>query len=788
MRNRPHASIAVRLIVGAIVLVGAVVLATTDLGGSGDEPPPSQAGEPDSGDEVVVRSGGDPGRDRRESASDPSAPEIEAVFVRRGIARRYETGEPVPGATVRVLFEDDPERMVVADEEGRFTIPFDREGSCQIVGFAEGFVCEPYPALRISSESESGPIELLFRAPASLVVRVVDQEGRAIEGAEVEAALGQVEGRPHWTAFSERSESRVVRGTTDAEGEAFLRPLIPGSYGLIARADGFHAAASVLSTGSEPFELRLSAVQPGLRVRVVDADGELVSVKRVWLEASRRDLEGPWSLVEEQLPDGAEIGEFDVAVRVTRPVRVVVAPDGYPFLRSEPVAEPIGGEVELRVTEGFEITGRVVDSSGQPIGQARVAEVGLRETSRFAFTETDESGRFVLHLPDPPIRLRASALGYFARERKFVSGEGRTVDLDDLSLESGVEVTAGGARVDGEIEGLQVSLQGLRIDRNGPRGRGLETDGSGRWHCVAPGEGVVRWQARARGERRLVDVVEPVAVTVDPRAGDPVEVRFPLEALPLLRVRFTIDGTPARFALLKARHREFELSTESAGRESGEYVVRLPPGAIEIGIQSDARNRFVPVADYQLESGSAGRLDLELRTARVQGRLIDRETGRPAPHSQVTMQVRRGGELVTLGSFRADSDGVFDSGPRLVHPEDFASLSLLVQTRIHELTEISDISRFDTDGTTQVGDVMLERGCELAVLMTGEQDLPAGLQVVFVRGDRRITERFRGRAAEFDGLPAGSAELVLLGADGEELGRRPVALTRGLPNLIRWTL
>lgn len=228
---------------------------------------------------------------------------------------------------------------------------------------------------------------------------------------------------------SARAAERNV--STNADG-TFTFTTAPGSFGLMARADG-HGSAPVLTTGGEVV-LRL-VPDATLQGAVRDEQGAPVPMFSVLLQWKQGALETTGARAHHVVDtDGA----FVIAPVTTGTLEVVVAAAG--FAPSTPqVVELAPGEtrsLEFTLGRGVQVLGSVVSrGSRSPLRGARVSLERSADDTALPLARCDENGRFALLGLTPGRRsLFAEAEGHDARLLSLeVSSSGATGLVIDLT-------------------------------------------------------------------------------------------------------------------------------------------------------------------------------------------------------------------------------------------------------------------------------------------------------------------------------------------------------------------
>ncbi|MEM8883356.1 MAG: sigma-70 family RNA polymerase sigma factor [Planctomycetota bacterium] len=574
-------------------------------------------------------------------------------------------GSPAAGAVVaahpyepdRYWISEAPRRArprgrVTCDVEGAFETAVEPGRSVLLVAVHGGHAAQR--VVRAGSEPREG-VEIRLRPTATARLRVVDEAGRPVEGADV--TIGP-------RLFDDRGEPRSV-GRTDADGRAVIGGIAiqPYGHGVTVRHPGFAVAT------------RVSAVLPNAAWTIRLVRGE--SYEGVVLDAERQPVPSArvrWLCEHERFGSGEtrtdREGRFRIAHLPPYPCVVFLdgAGRGQGFKRL--VAPPHPAELildEVRARSGI-----VVDESGAPVPDVRVLAlspkfVDLRTTfsngisvhrmpERMRSRMTGEDGRFDF----PGLSSHATRLGVSARS-PF-----RTVEMVEEGAFLRI-VVAPAPLIRGRVvdpEGRPVAH--ARVVRPGGHDYERYTDQDGRFSmyplpAVKPGGKTSFYVTRPGYARLEFESAEPEPTltlrpvgTIVGRLVDP-------------------DGNPIVGARIGA-NRQYVFS-ESDGR----FRVWLPSGGFHLRIQRDGfrlHGQSVRGGDSDQDLG-----DLELRPrapARLRGTVVD-PTGRPLAGVVVEAQLKTSAVFDGDHQERTDHRGRFEF-PSLsegevtveIRPEGFA--------------------------------------------------------------------------------------------------------------------
>ena len=457
-------------------------------------------------------------------------------------------GTPVPGAVVMARGPGAAIDPQVALDDGHFRFGELPPGWYTLTASAATFL----PAssrLRISAGADASA-ELRLQAG-----------GAVVRGQVLDAAAGPV---PFARIEADRDSLRAVV-LADQQGRFALRlPL--GGHDLTASADGYARGWTRVELAGDlthDFFLQPAAAVAG---QVLDADsGEPVTdafvqaeeVDRRQKRSTRSGVGGRFRL------DGLEPGQYRLFAR--KSIRVGFAP--------APVTLAIAARVEgvkVPLSRSFSVSGRVLDSDGQPragaqvgIEEARGAPIG------FSYKEvkatTDQAGHYRIDGLVPGVyHLSAHAAPFGDAEDVTAGVVDADREVDDLRLSPAAKVAGRVVAADGTaVSGVEVELQvRASLDGNGfVRGRTrIRTDRDGRFAVGDLGAGWLT--ARVRGPRG--DSTEET-VEVAPGRTSTLELRFAPAAFIEGRVRWT-DGRPAERVDVVWSQRESRAVTGTDGR------------------------------------------------------------------------------------------------------------------------------------------------------------------------------------------------------------------------------
>ena len=379
------------------------------------------------------------------------------------------TGKPVEGAFVMALptqgayrpyggIAPEKVRSTITGREGRAKLESLPPGPWNVTVHARGFVTRPLRRVA------SGPLAVRLERGGVVTGVVRDADGRRpIAGARV-AVGGGLALPGDWQEDATRNEV-----TTDSAGHFRLEGIGRSPQTVTARAPGFGPAERQGVRSGERLEIFLF---PGATLAGVVRDDAGRPVKGAVVRAEGGGLWSPSPPAERTdaqggftMP-GVQPGDY-----------VVVAREGgrAPGIATVVVEPEVEARVQLVLSDGGFVTGRIVDEAGRPLAGRVRAEVfedrGLPSfASDLLASDVEADGLFALG----PLPLGTLGLGVSAPQRASrrveasLPARGRTADLGDVALEAGLAVRGRLANREGVgIVGAAVRALGLAGERGG---------------------------------------------------------------------------------------------------------------------------------------------------------------------------------------------------------------------------------------------------------------------------------------------------------------------------------
>ncbi|MEN6336589.1 MAG: hypothetical protein ABFE01_20235 [Phycisphaerales bacterium] len=346
------------------------------------------------------------------------------------------TGRPIPQAKIEVYMGSVP-RTYAADDDGVFVLDLGADVSdfVLISVSQKGYVKRGITFRGLSREMLPKTVQLALEEGVTIGGVVQDNRGRPVEGATIEADF--CEQKPSdepWSAVR-------IEEKTDAQGRwrAANVPQKLDSLGFWVSHPDFAD-----STFAMPAQLRMDdlragravmALEKGLAItgRVTDVAGAPVAGARVLLG----DIHYRPNWTQTDALGQFEFDHLNLHVIAPLPMLTVQAPRFAPQ-RHELSRDESSTSVEFVLKPAKLLLGRVVDSAGKPVEDARISSGNWNGYSTLQWeSRTDAKGMFLWDsAPDDAVVIRIAKAGYReierpviadSRERTFVLGRPTTI-------------------------------------------------------------------------------------------------------------------------------------------------------------------------------------------------------------------------------------------------------------------------------------------------------------------------------------------------------------------------
>jgi protocatechuate 3,4-dioxygenase beta subunit len=591
------------------------------------------------------------------------------------------SGSPMAGAEVRVapvgiedMLEADSfaSAPATANEKGAYRVSGLPVGLVEIAASAEGRPPTLRRGVRIREDRTTEGIDLVLEEGHAIAGCVVDGSGGPIAGAEVRAETFE----PRF--FSILAPHMLGRNVarSDASGRFRIAGLTGGDHALVASATGF-GRARVPGVRADREDVRVVLEPVGSIAGIVLDRESAEPLARFTVRArpTRRDStdgggprlgRGGPSPFGGRGPEGAsvsrtfEAGDGKFALDGVPPgtVAVTVSAEGFSEERLEGVVVPPGATAKgliARLGKGGTIRGLVLrGQDGSPVPGARVSaskggepfagfatSVGLRGSG----VESDAEGRFeVRNLAPGLYRLLAS-------HAELARGEVPEVDVGEGSVVEGVEVRLG---IGGAIFGAVADPEGspvagstvLAFSLPGGDVRQARTDGEGAYEIpLLPAGSYQVLTTRADEDRTFTSLLGHLRwrqATV--REGERARLDIVDDSSVGCRVHGTVldGGAPVpgtTLFVLGSGGGPFRLTTKAAVTdEVGAYEIRgLPAGTYTFRVGDFGAENQGARFEIDVPEAAEATVDLVLPRARISGRVVEEETGKPVRGVEVSL-------------------------------------------------------------------------------------------------------------------------------------------------------
>lgn len=730
-----------------------------------------------------------------------------------------ETGKPLARARVRTYANRPQSEMGFQFEErtswsgpdGRFTLrqlPAGRshEVTAVLEGFAPGRQSADAPAPGRSAP----PVRIVLGRGSAAVGRVLTEDGLPVAGAEL--SLVQLPGPTG-------HDLEPFRAVSDGAGRFRFPNVGPGRFNLQVKRAGFAPAfredLEIPAPAKTPQEVGLGDITlesgSAIEGRVADERGNPVAQAEIFL-SPQDDAGAFFGSGHGQTLTGSD-GRFRFPdLPLGRRFDLEVFHEGFVPASLPGVEAKPGSPLRIELREGRTLTGRVIDTDGEPIPKAGIAIVeimsGELEGSGFSHgltrdhARTDEEGRFILSNLEPgPVELQVDAPGF---RRKRVPGlqiPERGEPYVEISLERGAAIE--GRVLDGEgrpARGAMVRAEGERTDAGVLSFAGGRTDAEGRYrldglevgphqvHAESP-ERDLRAQRvlEVRPGTNRLDLTFPSGVEVSGQAvdeqGDPVPgatvLLWPVQSGQSRQTTSTASGS---FTFTDVVEGEYRLRGSSRGFAASSMpspirVGRNPVDGLELRLTSGAviRGRIlglapedrddVHVSAHVLEGGdlAQGTVDAEgsYRIAGVGPGQWSVFANLSSASTHGVVEVRPGDEEVVLDLQLPE--GFTLSGRILLDRAPLPGALVSVRGGVPE-TPVEGQAQSVHDGSFSISHLPPGSYTLLVALSTGV----GHIQAVEIDGDQELTIEVQtgtleGRLLSPEGLPVAGAVVSVTG-------------------------
>jgi protocatechuate 3,4-dioxygenase beta subunit len=530
------------------------------------------------------------------------------------------------------------EPVVESGSDGTFTMNL-KEGSYDLVFKREGYAGKSVRAHRVARDSE--PLEVTL-APGAEITGRVTRAGNGIEGVRV-FAFSQLIGDSN--------------ASTDALGYFTLSDLAPGSY-MVAFNKPEEGIRENRNATAPTRDLVVELPQGGrITGRVIDkATRKPVTAFQAGVTMSRSGggmvIAMPPAMREFTSDDGTftleNVAPGSAEVNVTAPGYVRGRASGLTVEDGKTLAD-----IEVSLDTGARLTGRVTDSAGSAVADARVSVATSGRNPAAAMMRgagssatTDGNGDYVLE------SVEAGSIELVAEHQQYVTSR-KTVEVSgkearaDFRLDSGLRVA--GQVVDENGAPVAEAFVNSNSAAGTGSNRSTRTDANGNFSFESLPAGRYTFNANhsgyANGVVRDVDIATSGALKITLAAGAVIYGHVTgLSEAELATASVNASGSGTRASA----------PVDSTGSFR---ITGAPTGSVNVSAMAGgfSGNKSSGVKNVQVETGGSVQVDLEFRSdVAISGRVT--RGGAPVSNMRVIF-IPDGGSARTNGSATTDDAG-----------------------------------------------------------------------------------------------------------------------------------
>jgi hypothetical protein len=525
-----------------------------------------------------------------------------------------ERGAEIRGRVVRKGTSTLPEGMLVAEsDDGAYVVAeLAPDGTFTFAGLRPG----PY-TLTYTTMTAALPVEKRVIAPAENVQfelpSVAEVRGRVLD---------QTTGEPLMVEYFVTAGDDAVAGGHFGPGEPFMIAVAAGPNTLTVRAAGY---------GSQSIDVTVEEGKPGevtfklargrkITGHVREEGGAPVGGARIRVE---REDNSQWDDAFTTAGETAGDGAFVLDGVPKEALTVVATSDRHMTSRIAVAAGDDDPRLDVTLSLGMKVKGRVVSSEGLPVEKATVTASGFSVDAGYRRVTTDSSGAFTME------GLSAGRYSFHAQRDDLGSGKAADVEIGPAEIVITMPPSTGTGSVHGKVLGFAEKQWqfGMVTAGDGIATATVGRDGSYRLERVPAGEIEIQAQAfnTSRGDAATSGTRKVTVV-----AGGDVEVDLAFRDDIVIRGTVTENGQP-----VAGRSVSFALDAgqwSARTSELGTYEVRgLQPGSYHVSVVLGNRRSF-STRHHVTQSGT---FDIRADFGRVAGRVVDAE-GTPVAGATVT--------------------------------------------------------------------------------------------------------------------------------------------------------
>lgn len=502
----------------------------------------------------------------------------------------------IPGAVVTAGSADDSGpgggrmRMQRMMREGSRTGPDGRfvvrsvfpDTSLMLSAFKKGLPRASSAPVKLASGERKSNVQIVIPRGIAVEGKVIDSEGRPIEGVAVNASEAEAGGGMRFMMIVlDRGGSRdfdVVRTGSDGR---FSLQLKEGKYDLLFQSDSYalkRMRGYSVAPRSQPIEVVL---EPGHEIsgRVIRADGSGVADARV-------SVIGPNQPPGDPAMTGPD-GGFAIGNLEAGPTMIGVFKAQESIRENQSVTAP-ARDLVIQLKAGGKISGRVIDkATGSPVVDFQAGLSGTRAGGGMVMVMPPnlrsfraEDGTFLLeNVPAGQGQLIVRAPGYVeAKVPGLRIEEGKLLSDVEVALESGVRLSGKVTSAEGTpLSGVEVEAEGddpaMPMRMRMPGGVSAMTDATGEYslESLAPGEKTFTFNKNGYVTERKSIKLSGREAHLDARLS---------KGRPVVGMVVTDTGAPVEGARVSARSAQQDSSSKSVRTEgNGEFAFDgLVPG------------------------------------------------------------------------------------------------------------------------------------------------------------------------------------------------------------------
>ncbi|HLW63683.1 MAG TPA: carboxypeptidase regulatory-like domain-containing protein, partial [Gemmataceae bacterium] len=345
-----------------------------------------------------------------------------------------EAGKPVPRARVWLrggILGQFKYQATDADEKGNFSLNLTPPAWGTLVAVAKGY---SYGSRNFSVDQGQAAqrVVLAVKAPEELRLRVIDESGQPVQGAELEYVNWKgVNGDSVLLPIDLFPVAGIAKPVSDKDGMMTIGGIPNGAVceGQVNQQNLVRRKFEGIKPGGKPVSLKMSK---GHTVTIVAMNGStqkpapgamfVLFARECGSIHDTADREGRASFC---LPDARDVDILVMHPNLLPPQRIKLP-------RWSAVA---GGTLEIKLYPKVQVTGRCIDEkTGKAVEGIEVGLMSRDSDSICYFGHTDADGRYEIEAPDGPVSVQALTGADRSDKRKVETDTTKTTQLPDLKL------------------------------------------------------------------------------------------------------------------------------------------------------------------------------------------------------------------------------------------------------------------------------------------------------------------------------------------------------------------